>query len=95
MHNSNYVGVEGCVGRVQGVRYVHFRLVGCREWIIRLGQKFIAAIKVFEELRLTVLNCLLNIFGRAHSPGPNSIRKLGLPQLSAEVDVKVIVVRVL
>ena len=60
-----------------------------------MGRKFIAAVKVFEELRLTVLNCLVNIFGRAHSLGPNSIRELSLLQLSAEVNVKVIVVRVL
>ncbi len=83
------------MGRVPGVRYVHFRLIGHREWVICLGRKFIVAIKVFEELRLTVLNCLLNILGRAHSLGPNSIRKLGLLQLSAKVNVKVIVVRVL
>jgi purine nucleoside phosphorylase len=56
---------------------------------------FTAAVEIFEKLRFTVPNSLLNIFGRAHSPGPNSIRKLAFLQLSAEVNVKVIIVRVL
>jgi len=88
-HAANKVHVKGCSVRVKGFGVVGVRVIRRGKRVVGCFRYTMPSVEILGQVRGTVGDSLLDVFGWAEGPRSDTIGKLCLLELCAQVNVGV------